>query len=98
VFGYEYEALPGHIEAGRMDYEVHKRLDDGAVEFRAHAHSRASGEGPPWARLGFHLFGRRQQVRFYERCCERVARLTARELGLPGDPPPPAVRLETAPP
>ena len=49
--------------------------------------------GAPWIRLGFRLFGRREQLRFYVRCCERIARLTARELGLPDDPPPPAVDL-----
>jgi hypothetical protein len=76
-----------------MDYEVVKRLADGRVEFRLHAHSRASHEGPAWVRLGFRLFGRREQLRFYYRCCDRIARLTARELGLPEAPPPPAVRL-----
>jgi len=93
VFGFEYETLPGHLEIGRMDYEIHER-DDGAVEFRLHARSKASGQGAWWARIGFRLFGRREQVRFYLRCCERMARLTARELGLPDDPPPPAVRLD----
>jgi uncharacterized protein (UPF0548 family) len=96
VFGYEYATLRGHVEMGRMDYEVYKWADDGAVEFRLHAHSRPSGEGAPWVRLGFRLFGRREQVRFYLRCCERIARLTARELGLRETPPPPAVRLEPA--
>lgn len=93
VFGFEYATLTGHVEKGRMDYEVCKRLDDGAVDFRLHAHSRPSGDGPPWVRLGFRLFGRREQLRFYARCCDRMARLTARELGLPEAPPPPAVRL-----
>jgi uncharacterized protein (UPF0548 family) len=93
VFGYEYATLHGHVEMGRMDYEVYKWRDDGAVEFRLHAHSRPSHQGAPWARLGFRLFGRREQVRFHLRCCERLARLTARELGLPDAPPPPAVRL-----
>jgi hypothetical protein len=76
-----------------MDYEVYKWRDDGTVEFRLHAHSRASQDGAPWVRLGFRLFGRREQVRFYLRCCDRIARLTALELGLSGNPPPPAVRL-----
>jgi uncharacterized protein (UPF0548 family) len=80
VFGYEYTTLPGHVETGRMDYEVVKWRADGRVEFRLHAHSRPSGEGPWWARLGFRLVGRHEQVRFYLRCCERAARLTAREL------------------
>lgn len=96
VFGFEYATLPGHVEMGRMDYEVYKWRHDGTVEFRLHAHSRASQEGSPWGRLGFRLFGRRQQVRFYLRCCERIARLTARELGQPDVPPPPAVRLQEA--
>jgi uncharacterized protein (UPF0548 family) len=96
VFGYEYATLRGHVELGRMDYEVYKWRDDGSVEFRLHAHSRPSGEGRPWVRLGFRLFGRREQVRFYLRCCERIAVLTARELGLPEAPPPPAVRLAPA--
>jgi uncharacterized protein (UPF0548 family) len=93
VFGFEYATLRGHVEMGRMDYEVVKRLADGRVEFRLHAHSRASHEGPAWVRLGFRLFGRREQLRFYYRCCDRIARLTARELGLPEVPPPPAARL-----
>src|SRR5215207_3277435 len=96
VFGFEYATLEGHVELGRMDYEVCKWRDDGAVEFRLHAHSRASEEGPPWIRLGFRLFGRREQLRFYLRCCERIARLTAAELGLAGAAPPPAVRLAEA--
>jgi hypothetical protein len=96
VFGYEYATLPGHVEAGRMDYELYKWHDDGAVEFRLHAHSRASEGAAPWIRLGYRLFGRREQVRFYRRCCERMARLTAQALGLRDDPPSSAVRLEEA--
>jgi uncharacterized protein (UPF0548 family) len=95
VFGFEYGTLTGHVERGRMDYEVRER-GDGAVDFRIHAHSRPSGEGRPWVRLGFRLFGRREQLRFYARCCERIARLSARELGLPEEPPPPASRIQSA--
>jgi uncharacterized protein (UPF0548 family) len=93
VFGYEYETLPGHVETGVMDYEVYKWPEDGRVEFRLHARSRPSGEGPWWARVGFRLVGRREQVRFYYRCCARIAELVAAELGLPAAPPPPAARL-----
>jgi uncharacterized protein (UPF0548 family) len=89
VFGYEYVALRGHVELGAMSYEVSKRLDDGTIEFQLHAHSHASHEGPLWIRLGFRIFGRREQLRFYRRCCERMARLTAGELGLHAAPPPP---------
>ena len=83
---------PAVVLTQHFDYKARRRFS-GAVEFRLHAVSRASGEGAPWTRLGFRIFGRREQVRFYLRCCERIARLTARELGLPGDPRPPAVRL-----
>jgi uncharacterized protein (UPF0548 family) len=96
VFGYEYDALRGHVELGAMSYEVLKRLDDGMIEFRLHAHSRASHEGPLWLRLGFRIFGRREQLRFYRRCCERMARLTAGELGLHDAPPPPVQLREAA--
>jgi hypothetical protein len=81
---------------GLMDYELYKWCDDGAVEFRMHAHSRPSEHGAPWIRLGFRLFGRREQVRFYRRCCERMARLTAGELGLPVDSRPATVRFDEA--
>jgi uncharacterized protein (UPF0548 family) len=93
VFGYAYETLPGHVETGVMDYEVYKRLEDGRVEFRVHARSRPSGQGPWWARFGFRLVGRREQVRFYFRCCSRLAELVSGELGLPASWPPPAARL-----
>jgi uncharacterized protein (UPF0548 family) len=92
-FGFEYETLPGHLEIGEMDYEV-VASEDGSVEFRLHARSKPSGDGPWWARIGFRLFGRREQLRFYFRCCARMARLTAEELGLPPRRPPPAVRLD----
>jgi uncharacterized protein (UPF0548 family) len=96
VFGFEYATLRGHVEMGLMGYELYKWCDDGAVEFRMHAHSRPSEHGAPWIRLGFRLFGRREQVRFYRRCCERMARLTARELGLPVESPPATVRFDEA--
>ena len=92
VFGYEYATTHSHVEQGRMDYEVVKWLDDGSVECRIHAHSRALEEGAPWIRLGFRLFGRREQVRFYRRCAERIASLTAQQLGVP-EPPPASVVL-----
>ncbi|MDQ3880365.1 MAG: DUF1990 domain-containing protein [Chloroflexota bacterium] len=96
VFGFEYSTLEGHVERGRMDYELCKWRDDGAVEFRLHAHSRAAEERAPWIRLGFRLFGRREQLRFYRRCCERIVTLTAQELGISGGSPAPAVVLREA--
>jgi uncharacterized protein (UPF0548 family) len=81
VWGWSYATLQGHLETGEMDYEVWKWLDSGDVEFRIHVVSRPSRIGNPLIRLGFRLFGRREQVRFAKRACERMACLVA------GDPP-----------
>jgi uncharacterized protein (UPF0548 family) len=77
VWGFNYATLQGHLETGQMDFETWKWLDTGAVEFRIHAISRASRIRNPIIRLGFRLFGRREQVRFARRACERMACLVA---------------------
>ncbi len=79
VWGWNYRTLQGHLEMGQMDYEVWKWLDNGDVEFRIHVVSRAARIPNPLVRLGFRLFGRRQQVRFARRACERMAKLVAGE-------------------
>jgi uncharacterized protein (UPF0548 family) len=79
VWGWSYRTLKGHLEMGQMDYEIWKWLDDGSVEFRIHVVSRPARIPNPLVRLGFRLFGRREQVRFARRACERMAeRLGAR--------------------
>jgi uncharacterized protein (UPF0548 family) len=80
VWGWSYRTLQGHLEMGQMDYEVWKWVDTGEVEFRIHAFSRPADIRNPLVRLGFRLFGRREQLRFYRRACGRMARLTAAEL------------------
>jgi uncharacterized protein (UPF0548 family) len=73
VWGWSYRTLQGHLEMGQMDYEVWKWLDTGEVEFRIHVVSRPAQIPNPVIRLGFRIFGRRQQVRFARRACERMA-------------------------
>jgi uncharacterized protein (UPF0548 family) len=80
VWGWNYRTLAGHFERGQMDYAVWKWLDDGTVEFRVHVVSQPATSGNPIARLGFRLVGRREQVRFARRACERMGELVAREL------------------
>jgi len=75
VYGWNYRTLEGHFEQGEMAYEVWKWRDTGAVEFHIHAISRPADSGPPLLRLGFRLFGRRPQLRFYRSACERMAEL-----------------------
>jgi uncharacterized protein (UPF0548 family) len=82
AWGWSYATLQGHLETGQMDYEVWKWLDTGAVEFRIHVVSRASRIGNPIIRLGFRLFGRREQIRFAKRACARMACLVSGERGV----------------
>ena len=80
VWGWNYRTLEGHVEQGQMDWQVWKFLDSGEVEFRIKAFSKPAGEGNPIIRLGFRLFGRREQLKFLARTGERMARLTAAAL------------------
>ncbi|MFL6138750.1 MAG: DUF1990 family protein [Frankiaceae bacterium] len=84
VWGWSYRTLQGHLEMGQMDYELWKWPDTGEVEFRIHVLSRAARIRNPVIRLGFHVFGRRMQVLFARRACERMALLTRAELAHPG--------------
>jgi uncharacterized protein (UPF0548 family) len=76
AWGWSYSTLAGHLEQGRLDYEVVKWIDTGEVEFRIHAVSRPAHVPNPLIRLGFRLVGRRRQLAFYRRAGDRVARLT----------------------
>jgi uncharacterized protein (UPF0548 family) len=81
VAGWNYRTLEGHLEIGQMAWEVWKWEDSGAVEFHIHAVSRPAPTDSVLVRLGYRLFGRRQQLRFYRRACARMAALTARPGG-----------------
>jgi hypothetical protein len=83
VWGWSYRTLEGHVEEGQMDWQVWKWLDDGTVEFRIHAFSRATKRGNLLVRAAFRLIGRREQLRFLRQTCRRMARLTAETLGMP---------------
>jgi uncharacterized protein (UPF0548 family) len=88
VWGWSYRTLQGHLEMGQMDYEVWKWLDSGEVEFRIHVVSRPARIPNAIIRLGFRIFGRRQQVRFARRACERMAcMLEGRPVEPAGDMP-----------
>ncbi len=80
VFGWAYRTLEGHFEEGQMHYEVWKWLDTGDVYFRLFAVSRPATSGPLLKRLGFRLFGRVHQLRFYRQICRRARRLTEAQL------------------
>jgi len=87
VWGWAYRTLEGHLERGQMAYEVWKWVDTGRVEFRIHAVSEIAEIANPLVRLGFRLFGRREQVKFARGCGERMVRLTRKALDARGSAP-----------
>jgi uncharacterized protein (UPF0548 family) len=99
VFGWNYRTLHGHLEMGQMDYQVWKWLDSGEVEFRIHVVSRPARIPNLIVRLGFRLFGRREQIRFARRACERMATLTAAAIAGATEPalPPAADEMTVQP-
>lgn len=76
VWGWGYQTLQGHLERGRISYEVVKHQDSGEIEFVIDAHSQRDPTLGSVMRLGWDLFGRRSQLRFYGGCIERMHRFT----------------------
>jgi uncharacterized protein (UPF0548 family) len=76
VWGWAYQTLQGHLEMGQMDWQVWKWLDTGEVEFRIHAYSKRSRDRGRVVRLGFRLFGRREQLAFLHMTLKRMRHLT----------------------
>jgi uncharacterized protein (UPF0548 family) len=77
VFGWNYLTLEGHVETGQMDWQIWKFSDTGEVLFRVCSFSCPAGGGNLLVRVGFRLFGRRQQLRFLHLTVERMAQLTS---------------------
>lgn len=90
-WGWAYETLEGHLERGRVTYEVRKYHDTGEVQFVASSHSQVSPKLDRTTLLGWRLFGRRTQMRFYHRCGQRLRTLVEAALrgdeAVPGPPP-----------
>jgi uncharacterized protein (UPF0548 family) len=76
VWGWAYRTLVGHVEQGQMDWQVWKWPDSGEVEFRICSYSRRAPDRNAVIRLGFRLFGRREQVAFQHSTLKRMERLT----------------------
>lgn len=91
VWGWSYQTLEGHLEQGRLSYEVIKDTVTGRVLFRVRGYSRMAPITSPVVRWGFRLFGRWTQQRFYQEIQHRMRRLVqAAQRGAPL--PSPAVR------
>lgn len=75
VWGWYYQTLRGHLEQGRLSYEVIKNLGTGQVTFHITGYSRPAYIPNPLVRWGFRLFGRSTQQRFYRNVQARMNRL-----------------------
>lgn len=82
AWGWAYETLDGHLERGRMSYQVIKHQDTGQVELAIHAFSQETSTMGPLVRLGWILFGRRTQLKFYRACGERLSAAVQTRHGL----------------
>jgi uncharacterized protein (UPF0548 family) len=90
VWGWSYQTLEGHLEEGRLSYEVIKDLGSGEVRFEVSGYSRPAPIRQPVIRLGFRVFGRRTQLRFYRTVQQRLRAHV--QAALRGEPlPEPAV-------
>ncbi|MFE9171892.1 DUF1990 family protein [Streptomyces kebangsaanensis] len=87
VWGWAYETLQGHLERGKAAYEVVKQQDTGQVRFVVSCHSQGAPTLDRITFLGWRLFGRRTQLRFYRRCGERLRDFV--EAALRGEHPAP---------
>jgi uncharacterized protein (UPF0548 family) len=90
VWGWAYQTLEHHLERGKVTYEVIKHLDSGQVEFVASCQSQRSPTLGWILRLGWLVFGRRAQLRFYRRCGQRLHELV--KASMTGTPTPAAAR------
>ncbi|GAA3015831.1 DUF1990 domain-containing protein [Actinokineospora globicatena] len=76
-WGWSYETLTGHLERGKVTFQVTKSHTTGRVEFRATSYSKPSHTAHPLIRLGWAIFGRATQRRFYRRIGEQMVAFTA---------------------
>lgn len=99
VWGWAYETLEGHLERGRVSYEVVKGSDTGRVEFVVSSHSQAAPTLDPLTGLGWRVFGRRTQLRFYRSIGRRLRELVEADARgmLPASTPLRVGRLVCAP-
>lgn len=83
IFGYRYDTLQGHIEAGCEWFLLTKSHATGEVRFRIVADWR-EGEFPnAWSRVGFRLLGPRYQRRWVRSAHRRLRRIVAERRPIP---------------
>lgn len=83
TFGFRYDTLLGHIEAGWEWFWLTKSHATGRIEFRIEAAWRPGQFPNAWSRIGFLALGRRYQRAWHRRAHERLRVM----LGSPDLPP-----------
>lgn len=87
VFGFRYDTLQGHIEAGSEWFLLTKDHATGEIRFRIAANWRP-GEFPNWwSRLGFSLLGRYYQKQWHHRAHRILAGFMRDPTLTPPEPP-----------
>jgi uncharacterized protein (UPF0548 family) len=84
-WGWAYETLEHHLERGKVRYTVVKHADTGHVQFHADVYSQHAPTLGPVLRVGWALFGRRTQLRFYRLIGARLRAIATGECP-PGAP------------
>ncbi|HUQ57007.1 DUF1990 family protein [Lentzea sp.] len=79
-WGWSYETLQGHLERGRVGYRVVKHLETGLVTLEVDSYNQVNPRAHAVIRLGWSVFGRRAQRRFYTAVGENLRRLAQRPL------------------
>lgn len=75
LFGWRYDTLEGHIEAGFEWFFLAKEHATGEIRFSIRARWRLGDFPNRWSRLGFHVLGPRQQERWHRHAHGRLAAL-----------------------
>ena len=82
-FGFCFETLDGHIEAGREWFLLTRHHETGEVHFRIEANWRAGQFPTWWTYFGFQLFGRRYQRAWHLAAHQRLRTLARPEVDTP---------------
>lgn len=75
VFGYRYDTLQGHIEAGTEWFLLAKEMATGAVRFRIEATWRTGDLPNWWSRIGFPLLSPLYRRLWHHRAHQRLRRI-----------------------
>ncbi|MFP2928794.1 DUF1990 family protein [Pyxidicoccus sp. 3LG] len=86
IYGFSFETLGEHIEAGREWFLLKKDHGSGEVRFTIEAAWRPGQFPNWWSRLGFSLVGRRYQRAWHRLTHVRLRELTRRRPDLVGQP------------